>query len=119
MNWTTKMKIDVVTMDKEEIAKGRGIYDESKRKMGPKVSRMPTSKLAETKRLTSPIQEGTRTNEPHFSSKERRTATESSTITRVIVNQVNIDEKEQVTIMPWMLKVSNYPERSSQRKTKT
>ena len=90
------MKIDVVTMDKEEKAKGRGIYDESKRKMGPKVSRMPTSKLAETKRLTSPIQEGTRTNEPHFSSKERRTATESSTITRVIVNQVNIDEKEQV-----------------------
>ena len=47
LNWTTEMKIYVVIMDKEVRVKGRGFT----RKMGSKVSRIPTtSKLAETQR---------------------------------------------------------------------
>ena len=47
LNWTTEMKIDVVTMNKQERAKGRGFMKRVKER---KVSRIPTSKLAETKR---------------------------------------------------------------------
>ena len=47
--WTNEMKIDVVIMDKED-SKKKGFYEESKRKMRSKVSRIPTSKLAETER---------------------------------------------------------------------
>ena len=36
---------------------------------------------------------------------------------RAIVNQVKT-RKSKLKMMPWMLNVSNYPERSAQRKTK-
>ena len=49
LEWTTEMKIDLVTIDKEERTRGRG-FMKSKGKMGPKVSRIPTSKLAKTQR---------------------------------------------------------------------
>ena len=39
LNWTTERK-----------SKRKRFYEEGKGKMGPKVSRIPTSKLAETKR---------------------------------------------------------------------
>ena len=81
LNWTTEMKIDLVTMDKEERAKGRGFMKRVKERWA-KVSRIPSSKLAETNRQCNPIQEGIRTNEPHSSSKERRTATGSGKTTR-------------------------------------
>ena len=51
------------------------------KKMESKVSRIPTSKLAETERQCSTIQEGTCTNEPYYSSAERRTALGSGTTT--------------------------------------
>ena len=44
------MKINVVIIDKDQRAKRKGFYEESKRKMGSKVSRIPTSKLLETER---------------------------------------------------------------------
>ena len=51
------------------------------KKMESKVSRIPTSKLAETERQCSTIQEGTCTNEPYYSSAETRTALGSGTTT--------------------------------------
>ena len=67
LNWTTEMKIDLVTMDTEKRAKRRGFMMKVKERW-EKVSRIPSSKLAETKRKCS--------------SKNRKTATGSGKTTR-------------------------------------
>ena len=58
-NQTTEMKINVVIIGQGRESKRKGFYEESKRKMGSKVSIISTSQLAETERQCSTIQEGT------------------------------------------------------------
>ena len=79
LNWTTKIKIDVVTMNKEERAKGRGFMKRVKERWDKKY---PEYQQASCQKLRDNAARSRRNNEPHSSSKERRTTTGSGTTAR-------------------------------------
>ena len=106
LNWTTEMKIDVVTMDKEEKAKGRGFMKRVKERWYqkyPEYQQASWQKLRDNPavfkkapELMNLILARKREEQPLNQEQQQEEGEEQIDFERVIVNQVNIAEEKQV-----------------------
>ena len=126
LNWATEMKIDVVIMGKEERAKGRGFMKRVKERWDqkyPEYQQVNWQKLrdnvAQFKKepeLMSLILVRESEEQPQDLEQQQEEEEEQTDFERVMLNPVN-NKQKQAGIILRRLNESNYPERSSQRKT--
>ena len=127
LNWTTEMKIDVPIMDKEERAKGRGFMKRVKERWDqkyPEYQQASWQKLRDNEarfkkepELMSLILVRQREVQPQDQEQQQEEEEEQTEFKRVIVIQL-ITRRNKLGIISRWLNKSNYPKRSSQRKTR-
>ena len=106
MNWTTEMKIDVVIMDKEDRAKGRGFMERVKERWDQKYSeyqqaswqrlRDNAGRFNKEPELMNLILVQKREEQPQDREQQQEEEEEQIDFKKVVVNQVNINEEMQV-----------------------
>ena len=104
LNWTTEMKINVVIMDKEERAKGRGFMKRVKERWDQKYPeyqqaswqklRDNAARFKKEPELMSLILVRQREEQPQDQEQQQEEEEEQTDFERVIVNQVNNEEEQ-------------------------
>ena len=104
LNWTTEMKIDVVIMDKEERAKGRGVMKRVKERWNQKYPeyhqaswqklRDNAARFKKEPELISLILVWRREEQPQDQEQQQAEKEEQTEFERVIVNPVNNEEEQ-------------------------
>ena len=106
LNWTTEMKIDVVTMNKQERAKGRGFMKRVKERWDQKYPeyqqaswqklRDNAARFKKEPELMNLILVRRREEQPQDQERQQEEEEEQIDFERINVNQVNINDEEHV-----------------------